>query len=63
MAIAQWETQERVVRILRNIGYETWCIEEQWAPFTVRSPFSTREKAIQRAKDIAVAYGYKVRIE
>lgn len=65
--------EKRVVRIVPNIGYYTdpsihygtFCIEEDWpgGTFRTRGPFSTREQAECRAKEIAQVEGYEPVIE
>ena len=51
-------TDHRVF-ILKNTPYETWSIHEYWPFGKIRSPFDSKEEAIQREIEIAEANGFR----
>jgi len=48
-------------RVEKNEPYDTWAIVELWPGGTVRSPFKSKDEAINREEEIGRYYGWKLR--
>lgn len=56
------EEELRHFWVEKNVPYETWAIIEAFPGGAVRSPFDTKEEAIERENDIAEYYGWKIKL-
>jgi hypothetical protein len=56
------EEEPRHFWVEKNVPYETWAIVEAFPGGTVRSPFDTKEEAIERENDIAEYREWKIKL-